>query len=92
VSNVLQVVTPQREKQVQQSDDRIKVQVEKALKGATSLKGSSISVQSVNSGVVLLAGTAKTLVAHLGAVEVAAGVPGVRRVASEIQEPGRTRR
>jgi len=44
-------------------------------------------VQSVNQGVVLLGGTAKTLSAHLRAVEVAASVPGVRRVASEIQSP-----
>jgi len=41
----------------------------------------------VNQGVVLLGGTAKTLSAHLRAVEVAAAVPGVRRVASEIQSP-----
>ncbi len=38
-------------------------------------------------GVVLLGGTAKTLSAHLRAVEVVAAVPGVRRVASEIQSP-----
>jgi len=42
---------------------------------------------AVNQGVVLLGGTAKTLSAHLRAVEVASGVPGVRRVASEIQSP-----
>jgi osmotically-inducible protein OsmY len=44
-------------------------------------------VQSVNQGVVLLSGTATTLSAHLRAVEVASAVPGVRRVASEIQSP-----
>ena len=51
------------------------------------LQGQQIAVQSVNQGVVLLAGTAKTLSAHLRAVEVVARVPGVRRVASEIQSP-----
>ena len=52
-----------------------------------ALKSSQIAVQSVNQGVVLLAGTATTLSAHLRAVEVVAGVPGVRRVASEVQSP-----
>jgi hypothetical protein len=42
-----------------------------------SLKKSRISVQSVNKGVALLAGTAKTLSAHLRAVETVAWVPGV---------------
>jgi len=87
VRNLLQVVTPQREKAVQLSDDALKLRVEKALKGDASLKESSISVTSVNKGVVLLAGTAKTLSAHLRAVETVAWVPGVERVASEIKSP-----
>jgi hyperosmotically inducible protein len=81
------VVSPQREKAVQLSDDALKQRVEKALRGDTSLKESSISVKSVNKGVVLLSGTAKTLSAHLRAVETAAWVPGVERVSSEIKSP-----
>ena len=87
VRNLLQVVTPQREKAVQLSDDALKLRVEKALQGDASLKESSISVKSVNKGVVLLDGTAKTLSAHLRAVETVAWVRGVERVASEIQSP-----
>ena len=87
VRNLLQVVTPQREKTVQLSDDALKPRVEKALQADSSLKDSSISVKSVNKGVVLLAGTAKTLSAHLRAVETVARVPGVERVASEIKSP-----
>ena len=87
VRNLLQVVTPQREKAVQLSDDDLKLRVEKELQDDSSLKESSISVKSVNKGVVLLAGTAKTLSAHLRAVETAAWVPGVERVASEIKSP-----
>jgi hyperosmotically inducible protein len=87
VRNLLQVVTPQREKAVQLSDDALKLRVEKALQGDSSLKESSISVKSVNKSVVLLTGTAKTLSAHLRAVETVAWVPGVERVASEIQSP-----
>ena len=87
VRNLLQIVTPQREKAVQLSDDALKLRVEKELQGDSSLKESSISVKSVNKGVVLLAGTAKTLSAHLRAVETVAWVPGVARVASEIKSP-----
>jgi osmotically-inducible protein OsmY len=87
VRNLLEVVAPGHEKAVQRSDDDIKTQVVKALKADASLKDSSIAVQSVNNGVVLLAGTAKTLTDHLSAVEVASGVPGVRHVSSEIQSP-----
>jgi hyperosmotically inducible protein len=87
VRNLLQVVTPQREKTIQLSDDDLKLRVEKELQGDSSLKESSISVKSVNKGVVLLAGTAKTLSAHLRAVETLAWVPGEERVASEIKSP-----
>jgi hyperosmotically inducible periplasmic protein len=87
VRNLLEVVAPSHEKAVEVSDADVKKQVETAMQADTSLKGSSITVQSVNNGVVLLGGTAKTLTDHLSAVEVAASVPGVRRVASEIQSP-----
>jgi osmotically-inducible protein OsmY len=87
VHNLLQVVAPQHEKAMQVSDDALKQRVEQALQADPSLKSSQITVQSVNQGVVLLGGTAQTLSAHLRAVEVAAGVPGVRRVASEVQSP-----
>ena len=85
VRNLLQVVPPQHEYIVQRSGDEITKHVTKALQADRSLEGSSISVKSVNNGVVLLAGTAKTLADHLDALEVAAGVTGVRRVSSEIQ-------
>jgi len=87
VRNLLQVVAARHEKAVQVSDDALKPRIEHALQTDPSLKSSAISVKSVNQGVVLLAGTAKTLSAHLRAVEVASGVSGVRRVASEIQSP-----
>jgi len=87
VRNLLQVVPAEREKVVQQSDDQIKTAVQKALQRDALLKDSSIKVQSVNNGVVLLAGTAKSVISHLSAVEDAASVPGVRQVNSEIQSP-----
>jgi hyperosmotically inducible protein len=87
VHNLLQVVAPQHEKAMQVSDDALQQQIGKALQADPSLKSSQITVQSVNKGVVLLGGTAKTLSAHLRAIEVVAIIPGVRRVASEVQSP-----
>ena len=80
VRNLLQVVAPPREQAVQVSDDALKPRVEQALRADPSLRDSQIAVQSVNQGVVGLAGTGKTLSAHRRAVEVMTGVPGIRRV------------
>src|ERR1051325_1204203 len=87
VRNLLQVVPESREKVVQASDDTLNNEVKNKLKADKSLADSSITVQSVNNGVVLLAGNAKTLSDHLRAVEDASAVPGVRRVNSEIKSP-----
>jgi hyperosmotically inducible periplasmic protein len=87
VRNLLQVVAPRHEKAMQVSDDALKQRIGKALQADPSLKSSQITVQSVNQGVVLLGGTAKTLSAHLRAIEVVAITPGVRRVVSEVQSP-----
>jgi osmotically-inducible protein OsmY len=61
--------------------------VKAALKADRALADSSIAVQSVNAGVVLLSGKARTLSDAYRAVAVTVSVPGVRRVASEIQSP-----
>jgi len=85
VRNLLQVVPEKRETAVKESDDKIKDRVQTAMKSNAAFK--DVSVQSVNSGVVLLAGNVDTLGDHLNAVERAARVPGVKRVASEIKSP-----
>jgi hyperosmotically inducible protein len=87
VRNLLQVVAREHEKAMGVSDEDLEHRIKQALQADASLKSSNIDVQSVNHGVVLLGGTAKSLSAHLRAVEDAAAVPGVRRVASEIQSP-----
>jgi hyperosmotically inducible protein len=87
VRNLLQIVPEDQQKIVEASDDQIRKDLEKALKDEAALADSSIKIQSVNKGVVLLAGEAKTLTDHLAAVEIAAGTPGVRDVASEIESP-----
>lgn len=87
VRNLLQVVPDSAAKIVKSSDSEITDRVQKALKDDSQLKESSIKVQSVNDGVVLLSGKADTVSAHLAAIEDASRVPGVRRVASEIESP-----
>lgn len=85
VRNLLQVVAPKNEAVVEEKDEDLNTRVSAALAANKSLKDSTISVQSVNKGLVLLKGNAKTLSDHLTAIDVARSVPGVRRVASEVQ-------
>jgi len=85
--DMLAVVAPANEKAVEEADEKIKEQVEHALKADKALANSSIKVASVNKGVVLLSGTAATLSDHLTAVADARAVRGVRQVASEIKSP-----
>jgi hyperosmotically inducible protein len=84
VRNLLQVVPDARAEQVAASDEELKRRAEQAIRDA-GLR--DVSVQSVNAGVVLLKGDVRTLSDHLRAVETASRVPGVKRVASEIESP-----
>jgi len=87
VRNLLAVVPPAARKATQIEDKSIKLGVEKALKNDRMLAQSTIQVKSVNKGVVVLSGDAKTLSAHRRAIAQARRVDGVRQVASEIQSP-----
>jgi hyperosmotically inducible protein len=87
VRNLLQVVAPKQETRTDATDDQVAERVKASLKSDRALADSSITVQSVNAGVVLLSGKARTLSDAYRAVDVTAGVPGVRRVASEIESP-----
>lgn len=87
VRNLLTVVPEKARTAVQVSDDSLDKQVKAVLERDQALASSDIEVKSVNNGVVVLAGTAKTLSAHRRALEDARAVAGVRRVASEIKSP-----
>ncbi len=87
VRNLLQVVPTSRRSVVEVADDRLTQRVAVKLKGDRALSNSSIAVKSVNAGVVLLHGHAHTLSDHLRALELTSRVPGVQRVASEIESP-----
>src|SRR5262249_61678559 len=89
VRNLLQVVPARHEKAVKMADKDIDQRVKKALEDDPSLRDSSIAVQSVNDGVVLLGGKAASVSDHLRALELARAVPGVRSVRSEVQSPDR---
>lgn len=87
VRNLLQVVPTNRRSVVEVADGRLVQRVAAKLSGDRALSNSSIAVKSVNAGVVLLNGKARTLSDHLRALELASRVPGVQRVASEIVSP-----
>lgn len=89
VRNLLQVVKKSAREETEEKDETIAENVEKALDDDTALNDSDISVQSVNDGVVLLGGHASSLGDHLEALQIAEGVPGVRRVASEVTSDNR---
>jgi osmotically-inducible protein OsmY len=89
VRNLLQVVPESRKEAVKSSDEEIAERAKKALRDESSLADSDVKVQSVNDGVVVLAGEARSVSDHLRAMEVVRRVPGVRRVASEVKSPDR---
>ncbi len=82
MKNDLQVVPESKEKMVEAKDDQIEDKVQAALKtqGLTD-----VSVDAVNNGVVTLKGKTDTLAQQLTAIETAYKVPGVRRVASQVE-------
>jgi hyperosmotically inducible protein len=85
VRNLLQVVPGQHQERVAAADKDVKANVEKVLADRAAL--ADVRVQSVNDGVVLLGGEVNGLNSRLWAVALASRVPGVRRVASEIESP-----
>lgn len=89
VRNLLQVVPESKRDMVKASDSELKDRVAKALDDDKALDDSDIKVQSVNDGVVLLGGEAKSVSDHLRALEDARSTPGVRQVKSEVKSPDR---
>jgi len=87
VRNLLQVVPAPARAAVEVSDEALAKAVSEALTRDPALADSKIVVLSVNKGVVLLSGSAKSLSDHVRALEDASQVEGVKRVASQIKSP-----
>ena len=88
VRNLLQVAPPAKgATTMKHPDDSIKGDIQARLKADKSLDDSSITVKSVDKGVVLLAGKASSLDDNQRALRCAAGAPGVVRVSSDIDVP-----
>jgi osmotically-inducible protein OsmY len=87
VRNLLQIVAEADEKRIDRSDGEVSALAEKALKADPILENSKISVKSVDKGVVLLTGEARSVSDHLRAVMCVDRIPGVRRVTSEVKGP-----
>ena len=87
VHNLLQLVPRRHERAVKALDSQVKIRVATALKNDRSLADSSIAVESVNDGVVLLGGKAVSVGDHLRVIQRAHAVPGVRRVETEVKSP-----
>jgi osmotically-inducible protein OsmY len=83
------VVSQSKQPAMNVRDDDIEKRVKSALDKDAGLKSSNIELKSVNNGVVLIAGRATSMSDHLRAVQIARGVSGVRRVASEVETPAR---
>lgn len=83
VKNLLQVVPKPSRDAVEDADDVVKSNVEKALDADAALK--NVEVASVNKGVVLLRGEVDTLEAHVKAVDTVSRVRGVRRVSTDVR-------
>ena len=90
VKNLLQIVPNAKREIADRADADVKEAVQAAFKANDRVKDSGISVASVNKGVVLLAGKAKSVESHLEAVQVAYAVKGVRRVSTEVQVGAKT--
>lgn len=85
VNNKLQVTEKKKEKETKVSDADVKSRLQKSLEQDAALKDSSIKVESVNQGTVVLTGTAKTVQDHLRAVSHARKIPGVKHVTSQVR-------
>jgi hyperosmotically inducible periplasmic protein len=88
VKNLLQVMSKTTRDAVEDSDDVIKSNVDKALDANDMLN--DVDVASVNKGVVLLNGSVATLAAHVTAIETVSKVRGVRRVSSNVTTKAET--
>jgi osmotically-inducible protein OsmY len=87
VRNLLHVASKTGKDRIDLCDDEIQHAVKTAFETDAELRRSGITVESVDAGIVRIAGKATSVSDHLRAVKTARGVAGVRGVASEVKNP-----
>lgn len=87
VKNLLQVVPAAEEKRVETADKDLEKKAKQALEDDAALENAKITVRSVENGVVILGGEAQSYTDQLRAVALVDGIPGVRRVNSQVKGP-----
>lgn len=84
VEDLLQVVPASQEKATAASDDEIKRVATENIKNSPHIYDSKIEILSVDKGVVVLGGQAKTLAMHVAAVDAIDRVNGVKRIETKV--------
>ncbi len=87
INNLLQVVKEGDAATTARADEDIRREVEVRLKADPVLAFSHVVVRSVDKGLVLLAGEARSYSDHVRAFVCADRVPGVKRTASDVRTP-----
>jgi osmotically-inducible protein OsmY len=87
VRNLLHVASKTGTDPIDLCDDEIQHAVETAFEADPEIQRSGITVESVDAGVVRIAGKAPSVLDHLRAVKTARRVAGVRGVASAVENP-----
>lgn len=87
VKDLLAIVPAEAEERTERTDEELRQEVETVLERDAALEESDIEIASVNDGIVVLSGEAKTLSAHRRALEDVRAVEGVESVSSQIQSP-----
>jgi hyperosmotically inducible protein len=87
ITDLIQIVPVKEESATNRSDKEISDASSRVLKSDEALNNSKISVKSVDKGVVLLTGKAASYGDYLRAIAEVDRVPGVRRVATEVEAP-----
>ena len=87
VRNLIAVVPEPERESMRVADERVGLDVKRALASDPDLAGSAIEIESVHGGIVLLTGHADSGEAHERALADARDVQGVNRVESGIRSP-----
>lgn len=87
VQNLIQVVPKAEEVATTTSDADLRKAADQRFSKSPEFKDSAIKVKSVDKGVVMLTGEARTYAEHLRAISLIDRLPGVKRIVSDVKTP-----